>query len=602
MMKASFSARGGWWVCAVASMLIALAFVGFTRPAWAAFAPYSLGDLSLQNGWDSGIAGNAFTNNNAGTDVVENTVGVALTGTQYWRYGGSYGSPGSGTPSTPYVATVGAPNAASAFGGGLNSPVTPAGDQSVISFAFKAIAPGDGSQINVHLGNRDAPANGNRTGPSIYITATSATDVTLHRFHLSSTDLCSNQDFPDLTLATVAAGTWHTVKMTTTYPNVTPSNFATYGTTVYVIDEGTGGQITVTDPDSAWVHQFNFCHGIAYSPGTSVKWSSSFNDTNPSPAHQGFYVDDVSMKVINTGTATTVASFATSFEAALLNQAALSVNVTSPAAFGSTQTLTTSGGSGDGAVSYSVGGSTACSVIGDQLTITSASGTCAVTATKAADDVYNPITSSAATVIVQQVTPTISINNIPGSATFGGSFTPTYAYTGDGVTSVTSSTTGTCTVSGGVVNFVGGGTCTLTAHATATVNYTAATGSAQSFTIATATPTISINNIPGSATVGGSFTPTYVYTGDGVTSVTSSTTGTCTVSGGVVNFVGGGTCTLTAHATATANYAAATGSAQSFTIAPATPTISIPTLSEWALASLALLMLGFGMQRARRRR
>ncbi len=279
----------------------------------AASAAYSLGDLSLQNGWDAGIVAQGFTNNNANSDVVTNA--DAFAGTQSWRYSGSYGSPGSGTPFTKYVASVGAPNAASAFGAGLNSPVTPTGDQSVISFAFRAIAPGDGSQFNVYEGNRDL-ADPSRTGPNIYVTATSASLVTLHLFHLSSTDDCNNQDFPDITLATVAAGVWHTVKMTTTYPNVTPSNFATYGTTTFIIDEGTGGQVTVTDSDAVWVHQYNFCNGGPYSPGTAVKWSNSFNDY---PTHQGFYVDNVSMKVNNTGTATTVAAFATSFEAAELN-------------------------------------------------------------------------------------------------------------------------------------------------------------------------------------------------------------------------------------------------------------------------------------------
>src|SRR5205823_6024076 len=154
------------------------------------------------------------------------------------------------------------------------------------------------------------------------IEAVSATDVNLYHFHLSSTDACANQDFPSLALATVAAGTWHTVKMTTTYPNVTPSDFSTYGTTTYVIDEGTGGQVTVTDSDSAWVHQYNYCNGIPYSPGTAIKWANSFNDY---PAHMGFYIDDVSMTVINTASsplpqgyrnqAATVGSFATSFEA-----------------------------------------------------------------------------------------------------------------------------------------------------------------------------------------------------------------------------------------------------------------------------------------------
>jgi uncharacterized repeat protein (TIGR02543 family) len=191
--------------------------------------------------------------------------------------------------------------------------VTPAGNQSVISFAFKAVAPGDGSMINIYEGNRDL-ADPSRTGPNLYLEATSASVVTLSYYQLSSTDLCSNQDFPSVTLPTLAAGTWHTIKMTTTYPNVTPSNFSTYGTTTFVIDEGTGGEVTLT-PDSraVWTHPYDYCNSGPYSPGNSIKWSSSFNDY---PTHQGFYIDDVSMKVINTSTATTVSSFATSFEAA----------------------------------------------------------------------------------------------------------------------------------------------------------------------------------------------------------------------------------------------------------------------------------------------
>jgi hypothetical protein len=128
-------------------------------------------------------------------------------------------------------------------------------------------------------------------------------------------------------------------------------------------------------------------------------------------------------------------------------------------------------------------------------------------------------------------------------------------------------TMNTCTVSSeGVITFVGTGACTLTAHATATTNYASATGSQQSFAIAQASTTISIKNILGNAKKGGSFTPTYNYIGDGTPSTTSSTLATCTISGSVVNFVASRTCTLNAHATAGTDYAATTGSPQSFTI------------------------------------
>lgn len=168
---------------------------------------------------------------------------------------------------------------------------------------------------------------------------------------------------------------------------------------------------------------------------------------------------------------------------AKMNQAPLTVNVTSPATYGTTQTLTTSGGSGTGAVTYSVDHSTACSVSGSTLKITRGTGTCSVTATKVADANYNQATSSPVSVTVQKATTTISISNIPGTAEKGRSFTPKYNYVGDGTPSVTSSTLGTCTVSKTVVKFINTGTCTLTPAATAGTSYAAVTGSPQSFTI-----------------------------------------------------------------------------------------------------------------------
>jgi len=288
---------------------LAAAAVGlFSAPGWAAFEAYNQGDLNGQNGWDGGIVGGMpvpFTNNNANSNVVTNA--DALTGTQSWRYSGSYGSPGAGTPFTRDVATVGAPNAATAFGPSSNSEITPAGDQSVVTFAFRAVAPGDGSRFNVYEGSY---ARDSRQGPNLNLETTAVGTVRLYFFELSSTDDCLNQDFPVVDIATVAAGSWHTVKMTTTYPNVTPGDLSTYGTTTYVVDEGQPGEVTVVG-DSSWVHPYNVCNGTRYAPGGSLKFSNSFNDY---PVHQGFYIDDLSMVVNNTSGPVTVGSFSTSFE------------------------------------------------------------------------------------------------------------------------------------------------------------------------------------------------------------------------------------------------------------------------------------------------
>jgi len=111
----------------------------------------------------------------------------------------------------------------------------------------------------------------------------------------------------------------------------------------------------------------------------------------------------------------------------------------------------------------------------------------------------------------------------------------------------------------------------------------AASSASTSVTIVQGTPTLTIS-APASAVYGGSYSPTIVYTGDGTVSL-SGTTGVCTVAGSgtsySVSFVGVGNCTLTASATAGTNYAAITGSAQSFAISQARPTVSAwPTASS----------------------
>jgi predicted extracellular nuclease len=87
----------------------------------------------------------------------------------------------------------------------------------------------------------------------------------------------------------------------------------------------------------------------------------------------------------------------------------------------------------------------------------------------------------------------VSINNLPVSAAYGGSFTPTFTSVGDGTISVASLTTGTCTVSGGVVSYVAVGLCKLQASITEGDYYLAATGLEQSFNIAKATATVTFD-------------------------------------------------------------------------------------------------------------
>jgi hypothetical protein len=210
-------------------------------------------------------------------------------------------------------------------------------------------------------------------------------------------------------------------------------------------------------------------------------------------------------------------------------------------------------------------------------------GTCTLTAELAQSTDFEAASGGPQSFTIQQVTPIgPTITNIPSSPRWGssGGFTAQLGNTdgSDGTPSVTSNTTSVCTTSGLAVTYVTAGTCTLTAQTTQTTNFAAASGSPETFTIvqATPTPTPSISNLPSSPTSwspGGGFTAVLNATNsDGTQSVTSSTTSVCTASGLVVTYVTVGTCTLTPQTAASTDFAAASGSQRTFTIARAAPT------------------------------
>ena len=111
-----------------------------------------------------------------------------------------------------------------------------------------------------------------------------------------------------------------------------------------------------------------------------------------------------------------------SFTVGKANQAALSVTAPNAGVFGQSLQIVSSGGSGAGAVSYSVGASAACALNGTDATkldITAGSGSCSVTATKAGDANYNSTSSSAHAVTVSKADQAALSVTAPTSGTFG---------------------------------------------------------------------------------------------------------------------------------------------------------------------------------------
>ncbi len=182
---------------------------------------------------------------------------------------------------------------------------------------------------------------------------------------------------------------------------------------------------------------------------------------------------------------------------------------------------------------------------------------------------------------------TPSITDIPGSNTYGDSFVAAVATNSDGALTVTSSTPDVCAAAGLTVRFVGAGTCTLLAQAADGVDYLSASGSAQSFTVKKAVPSIpTITNLPPSAETGGSFIAAIATTSHGIRSLSSSSPTICTANGLKVDFVSVGTCTLTAQVAASSTQVSFKGPAQSFSVSTSVSTTTSTTTTTTTTTTL----------------
>ena len=274
-----------------------------------------------------------------------------------------------------------------------------------------------------------------------------------------------------------------------------------------------------------------------------------------------------------------------------VNQATQTVNITSTAptaktysgSNSQTYTVTDTGGASGNPVVLTIDATSTsgCTIAGSTVSYGSGAGTCIVDANQAGNTNYSAAAQVQQTFTIGKAALTITANNM--SMTYGTTppavtYTPTGLKGADTVASI--GLTVTCTTSATNASAAGSAQTTSCSGAASTTNYTV-TYVAGTMTVNQATPTVSISNLPASGTYGGSFTPTYTVTpGDaGATSVTSNSTAICTVTGSTVNYVGIGTCSLTAHVAATTNYTAASGTAQTFTIGKAALTITANNMS-----------------------
>jgi hypothetical protein len=294
-----------------------------------------------------------------------------------------------------------------------------------------------------------------------------------------------------------------------------------------------------------------------------------------------------------------ISSTSTKITIAKANQSTLSITSTS-VNYNSTLTLTTSGGLGDGAVSFVVNSGN-CSVSGATLSNTSA-GSCSVTATKAADSNYEAISSLATTITVSQIAQstlsfTLNISSKAYPYSQGITMTPaggsgngaiTYAIVaGGGATSCAlANNTASNTISASTI-----GTCLIQATKAADTNYLAATTSSVTFTFSKATQG-ALTITSSTATFG---TPITLVTsggsGSGAISYSVSS-GPCTVtSNTTLNYSAAGTCVLTATKAQDANFSAITSTAKSITVNRAAITTAVSSATDLTLVVIRTIYL-----------
>jgi mucin-19 len=227
-----------------------------------------------------------------------------------------------------------------------------------------------------------------------------------------------------------------------------------------------------------------------------------------------------------------------------------SIQVTSTSgSYGTPIQLTITGGSGSGSLSYAVSdnGSASCVVNGTQLTFTSA-GTCKVTATRDADNVFDARSSASTTITIDRAAQT----PLSSATTTGDLFTGIIvAVTGGGGTGSvsTSITPGTanCTLTAGLVTARNIGTCALSISKAGDTNFFSASGTV-TLTFAKALPVMGSVASPTSSALGTGITLAYTGgTGNGAITYTLVSAGTagCTITNGVLNATSGGKCTVT---------------------------------------------------------
>jgi len=232
---------------------------------------------------------------------------------------------------------------------------------------------------------------------------------------------------------------------------------------------------------------------------------------------------------------------------------------------GATTTLSASGYSGTGEISYSVQ-SGDCTIRGAVLTVNGGSGTCVVGASIAADATYQGASTSATFTLRTRQSQSITFSQLTNTTVNGAAQSLSASSSSGLVVTVVSATPSVCAVSAGTVRPLTRGTCTLVASQSGSATFLPATDVTQSFTISGLAQSITFPQPSALTTVSEDLLLSALASSGLAVSFRTSTPSICAVQGLALSPISVGNCVVVAMQSGDGTYAPAEESSRTVAI------------------------------------
>lgn len=240
-----------------------------------------------------------------------------------------------------------------------------------------------------------------------------------------------------------------------------------------------------------------------------------------------------------------------------------------PLAYGSSLTLTATGGPSGQPVTFSSSDPAIASISGSNVTLVKP-GTVTITASQAGNSNYKAAEPVSRTLVITKAGQSITFE-VPEAKTFGdGKFDLAGSASSGLPVAFSSSDNSIATVEGNTVTIHRAGTVSITAAQAGNTNYSPASNVVQALTINKAAQTISFEELPATATVGDQPIELFAEATSGLpVSFISSNPELAKVVGSTLEILDEGEVTVTASQAGNGNYEAAQDVSYNITIAPA---------------------------------